>query len=120
MEHVLPARSDRCGHARHASLAIAPAARAQTSTQAQAGTCADIREVTGSGVNVRTGGGTTYRAIGSLYRGDQGRRIGSSGSWGKLRGKLRLIKKSRSASRPGTTGWVSRRYAEECVPTQLD
>ncbi|WP_406304501.1 cell wall hydrolase [Streptomyces sp. NBC_00885] len=92
-------------------LAIAP----QTSTEAQAGTCAGIREVTGSGVNVRSGGGTTYRAIGSPYRSDQDRRIASSGSWVKLR----LIKKSRSGLPAATTGWV-RRYAAECVPTQLD
>ncbi|WP_331752279.1 SH3 domain-containing protein [Streptomyces sp. NBC_00829] len=99
------------------ALAVAPTAQAaQTSINSSASSCSGIWWVTGNGVNFRRGAGTAYGAIGSLYRYDQGRRIGSHGAWIRLR----LTSKSKGGLPAGSTGWVSRHYLNECVPTQLD
>ncbi|MGW4518428.1 SH3 domain-containing protein [Streptomyces sp. NPDC004393] len=67
-------------------------------------------------VNLRTGPSTGYASRGLLYKGDWGRKIGTSGSWIKLR----LGQRSRTGLATGTTGWVAGRYAYDCVPTQTD
>lgn len=67
-------------------------------------------------VNFRTGPSTNYRSKGLLYKGDWGKKVGTSGSWIKLQ----LGQKSRTGLAKGTTGWVAKKYAYDCVPMQLD
>lgn len=97
------------------AMGAAPTAFASTPAAAPASvraanTC-PTWTVMGNGVNFRSGAGTGYRAIGSLYRGDYGTKAGSSGSWIKLK----LSHKSKSGLKAGTTGWVSKTYLDQCV-----
>ncbi|MCX4826704.1 SH3 domain-containing protein [Streptomyces sp. NBC_01142] len=104
-----------------ASLAAAPAALASTPAQAPAtlaakNTC-PTWSVTGKAVNFRSGPGTQYRSIGLLYRwDDSGTKVSSSGSWIKIK----LDHKSKTGLKKGTTGWVNKKYLEQCVYMQLD
>jgi uncharacterized protein YraI len=104
-----------------ASLAAAPSALASTPSQAPAtlaaaNTC-PTWSVTGKAVNFRTGPGTQYRSIGLLYRwDDSGTKVASSGSWIKIK----LDHKSKTGLKKGTTGWVNKKYINQCVYTQLD
>ena len=98
------------------TLVSAPAAQAQVATQAKAANTCPTWTVTGNAVNFRSGPGTNYRAIGSLYRWDYGKRVASSGSWIKLK----LSERSKTGLRAGTTGWVSKRYVEQCVYMNLN
>lgn len=96
------------------AFAASPAS-APASVRAAANTC-PTWTVTGNGVNLRSGAGTGYRAIGSLYRGDSGTKVASSGSWVKIK----LDHKSKSGLKTGTSGWVSKTYLEQCVYMHLD
>jgi uncharacterized protein YgiM (DUF1202 family) len=69
-----------------------------------------------NGVNFRTGAGTNYKSKGLLYKGDWGKKIGTKGSWIKLR----LGQKSRTGLAKNSTGWVAKKYAWDCTPMQLD
>ncbi|MFE1189963.1 SH3 domain-containing protein [[Kitasatospora] papulosa] len=103
-----------------ATLVAAPAALASAPAQAPTALAAKNTcptwTVHGKGVNFRTGAGTGYRAIGQLYTGDSGTKVGSSGSWIKIK----LDHKSRTGLKSGTTGWVSKSYLAQCVYMQLD
>ena len=104
-----------------ATLAAAPAALASTPAQAPTtlaakNTC-PTWSVTGKAVNFRSGPGTGYGSKGLLYRwDDSGTKVSSSGSWVKLK----LDHKSKTGIKKGTTGWVHKKYIEQCVYTQLD
>ncbi|OEJ23210.1 hypothetical protein AS594_00435 [Streptomyces agglomeratus] len=93
------------------TMAAAPAAHANPSTQVQAANSCPTWTVMGNGVNFRTGPGTSYRSIGLLYRFDYGTRVSSTRSWVKIK----LSARSKTGMRAGTTAWVSKAYAYQCV-----
>ncbi|GGU37872.1 SH3 domain-containing protein [Streptomyces violascens] len=103
------------------TLAAAPSALASTPAQAPAtlaaaNTC-PTWSVTGKAVNLRSGPSTNYRSLGLLYRwSDSGTKVGRSGDWIKIK----LDHNSKTGIKKGTTGWVHKKYLEQCVYMQLD
>ncbi|BDH10497.1 hypothetical protein HOK021_16760 [Streptomyces hygroscopicus] len=95
-----------------ATPSTASAAPASKSTQTYANSKCRTWFINHDAVNFRIGPGTGYQARGLLYYPDSGVRVGSTTHWVKLR----LDHRSASGLPAGTIAWVSKNYANPCLP----
>ncbi|MBL1095396.1 SH3 domain-containing protein [Streptomyces coffeae] len=94
------------------SVALAPTASAVGPSACRFNSPNVNLKVDTSGARFRTGPGQRYRAIGTLYRGDSFRYYCRTRVFEKSWSYGKILKRTTSGIRAGTSGWVYSKYLD--------